>query len=144
MPTWLKIASGPITAAPPGPADLNIAVAWAGILCGVLGGAAAGLYFHRDEWLGGYGSWRRRLMRLGHLAFFGIALLNLAFAVTVAQPGWNVSSPVPGLSLAAAQGLMPLLCYLSAWRKPFRHGFVLPVACVLVGVVGLLLGRVIA
>lgn len=143
MTTWLTIASGPITALPQS-ADLNITVAWVGILLGALGGAGAGLFFHRDEWLGGYGSWRRRLMRLGHISFFGIALLNLAFAVTVRQPGWGLSSPVPGLALAAAEGLMPLLCYLSAWRKPLRHGFVLPVGCVLVGVVGLLAGRVIA
>ena len=123
--------------------DLNILVAWAGILCGVVGGAAVGLFFHREDWLGGYGSWRRRLFRLGHISFFGIAFLNLAFAVTVAQPGWATRSPVPGLALAAAQFLMPLLCFLSAWRRPFRHGFFLPVGCVLVAVVGLVLGRLL-
>jgi hypothetical protein len=141
----MTIAAGPIieAAVPGAGAELNIAVAWVGILCGVLGGAAAGLFFHADDWLGGYGSWRRRLVRLGHISFFGIALLNLAFSVTVRQPGWEVSSPLPALALAAAQGLMPLLCYLSAWRKPLRHGFVLPVACVLVGVLGLIVGRVL-
>ena len=122
-------------------ADLNIAAAWAGILCGVLGGAVVGLFFHRDQWLGGYGSWRRRLFRLGHISFFGIAFLNLAFAVTVRQPGWAPISPVPGVALAAAQALMPLLCFLAAWRKPLRHGLVLPVVCVATGVAGLLLGR---
>jgi hypothetical protein len=122
--------------------DLNITVAWAGILCGVLGGAAQGLFFHADGWLGGYGSWRRRLMRLGHISFFGIAFLNLAFAVTAAQPGWAPRSVVPGLALAAAQGLMPLGCYLAAWRKPLRHAFVVPVGCVVVAIMGLLAGRV--
>ena len=121
--------------------DLNITVAWIGILCGVAGGAAQGLFFHRDEWLGGYGSWRRRLMRLGHISFFGIAFLNLAFAVTAAQPGWAPRSAVPGLALVAAQGLMPLTCYLAAWRKPLRHAFFVPVGCVLVAVVGLMAGR---
>ena len=123
--------------------ELNIVVAWVGILCGVVGGAAAGLFFNNDEWLGGYGSWRRRLMRLGHISFFGIAFLNLAFAVTARQPGWAPASPVPGLALAAAQGLMPLTCYLAAWRRPLRHAFFVPVGCALVGVVGLIIGRVL-
>src|SRR4051812_205671 len=71
MATYMTIAAGPITAVPLVGADLNIAAAWIGILCGVLGGAVVGLFFHRDEWLGGYGSWRRRLARLGHISFFG-------------------------------------------------------------------------
>lgn len=121
--------------------DANILAAWLGIVCGVVGGAVVGLFFHDDAWLGGYGSWRRRLMRLGHISFFGIAFLNLAFSVTVRQPGWAPTSSLPGVALAAAQGLMPLTCFLAAWRRPWRHAFFLPVGCVLVGVVALLLGR---
>lgn len=123
--------------------DLNILAAWLGILCGVLSGIVPGLLFHHDGWLGGYGSWRRRLMRLGHVSFFGIAFLNLAFAWTVGRPGWHPPSPVPSMALAAAQVLMPLVCFLAAWRQPMRHLFFLPVGCVLVGVGGLLLGRAI-
>ncbi len=58
---------------------LNLWVAWGGILLGLLSGIAQGLHFHKSDWLGGYGSWSRRMMRLGHVSFFGIALLNLAF-----------------------------------------------------------------
>ena len=124
--------------------DVNILAAWLGILCGVCSGAAQGLFFHGEEWLGGYGSWRRRLMRLGHVSFFGIAFLNLAFAVTTRQPGWAPASRAPGLALAAAQGLMPLTCFVAAWRRPLRHAFFVPVGCVLVGVVGLIVERVFA
>jgi hypothetical protein len=125
------------------PPDPNILAAWLGILLGVLTGIAQGLLFHREDWLGGYASWRRRLMRLGHISFFGIALLNLAFAWTVHNPGWRPDSSVPAAALAAAQALMPLVCYLAAWRQPLRHLFFLPVSCVLVGVAGLLLERVL-
>jgi hypothetical protein len=38
-------------------------------LVGAASGAALGLSFHRDDWLG---SWRRRLLRLGHFACFGM------------------------------------------------------------------------
>jgi len=123
--------------------ELNILAAWVGILAGVLGGVAQGLMFHKEDWLGGYGSWRRRLMRLGHVSFFGIAFLNLAFAWTVRQSGWRPPSEAPGVALAAAELLMPLVCYLAAWRQPMRRLFFAPVACVLFAVVALVLGRVI-
>ena len=124
-------------------ADLNIVAAWVGILCGVLTGILPGLLFHREGWLGGYGSWRRRLMRLGHVSFFGIAFLNFAFAWTVRDLGWRPDSPVPAAALAIAQALMPLVCFLAAWRQPLRHLFFLPVGCVLVGAGGILLGRLL-
>jgi hypothetical protein len=122
-------------------ADSNILAAWVGIVAGVLVGIVHGLFFHREDWLGGYASWPRRLMRLGHVSFFGIALLNLAFAWTVHNPGWRPESSVPAAALVIAQGLMPLICYLAAWRPRMRRLFFLPVSCVLVGAGGLVLGR---
>src|SRR5688500_12503355 len=119
---------------------LNIAAAWIGILLGCLSGAVQGLFFHRAGWLGGYGSWPRRMVRLGHISFFGIAFLNLAFAVTVMLLGNNAGSAWPSwLFIAGAVG-MPLFCYLSAFRKGFRHGFALPVLCLTAAIV-MVIGR---
>ncbi|MGI8603357.1 MAG: hypothetical protein ACR2OZ_10195 [Verrucomicrobiales bacterium] len=56
--------------------------AWAGMLAGVLSGAFIGLFFHRDDWMGGYGSFRRRLTRLGHISFFGLGFINFLCALT--------------------------------------------------------------
>ena len=122
--------------------DLNILAAWLGVLGGIFTGIAQGAFFHDDHWLAGYGSWPRRLMRLGHVSFFGIAFLNLAFAWTVHNPGWRPDSSLPAAALAAAQVLMPAVCYLAAWHKPLRHLFFAPVGCVLVGAGGLVLERI--
>jgi hypothetical protein len=96
-------------------------------------GAALGLFFHRDDWLGGYGSWRRRLLRLGHVSLFGLAFLNLAFVLTADRMGWAPAGPrgIPAASalLVAGAVLMPAVCGLAAWRRPLRHLFALPVAC---------------
>ncbi|HMF37455.1 MAG TPA: hypothetical protein VKF17_12475, partial [Isosphaeraceae bacterium] len=62
--------------------DLNLTVAWLAILLGLISGTLLGLFFHREDWLGGYGSWRRRMLRLGHISFFGTGLLNLSFALS--------------------------------------------------------------
>jgi len=125
-------------------ADANILAAWLGILAGVLLGAVQGVFFHREDWLGGYSSWRRRLMRLGHVSFFGIALLNLAFAWTIHNPGWRPASSVPAGALCLAEALMPAVCYLAAWRPNLRRLFFVPVGCVLIGTGGLLMERMLS
>ena len=123
--------------------DLNIWAAWIGVLSGVLTGIWHGLHFHDIGWLGGYASWKRRLMRLGHISFFGIAILNLAFAWTIRDLHWRPDTLIPSISLAAAQVLMPLVCYLAAWRGAMRRLFFLPVSCVLIAICGLLWSRAV-
>jgi hypothetical protein len=113
---------------------LNLHAAWIGVLLGCVAGAVTGLFFHDEGWLDGYGSWRRRLIRLGHISFFGIGLLNLAFFLTARAVGLGV-----GLGAASALFLigavtMPLVCYLSAWRGVFRHLFFIPAGSVTAGV----------
>jgi hypothetical protein len=113
----------------------NFHAAWIGFLLGALAGATQGLYFHDDAWLGGYGSWRRRLLRLGHISFFGLGFVNLGFALS--EPALRDG---PGLAWASTlfivgAATMPLICYLSAFRKAFRHLFFIPVLSVLGGIV---------
>ena len=106
---------------------------WVGILAGLVSGAAIGLNFHRDNWLGGYGSWRRRLVRLGHVSFFGLAGLNLIFLLTVAVVH-DGAIVVPGTLLLIGAATMPVVCFLSAWRQPMRRLFFIPVASLIGGV----------
>jgi hypothetical protein len=87
------------------------------------------MFFHREDWMGGYNSFRRRLTRLGHIAFFGLGFLNLFYGLTIkAHPiaddaaWWGAVMMITGLST------MSLCCFLTAWRKvPFRHFFFIPV-----------------
>ena len=112
----------------------NLWVGWVSILIGLGSGAIVGLFFHDEAWLGGYATWRRRMIRLGHISFIGTGLLNIAFAVTL-QVGPNATSlPVAAALLAIGAFSMPAVCFLAAWHKPFRHWFVVPVGCLIVGV----------
>jgi radical SAM superfamily enzyme YgiQ (UPF0313 family) len=90
--------------------DVNAIAGWAGVLAGGVSGVLIGLFFHDEHWLGGYGSWRRRMLRLGHIAFFGIGILNVLYAVTVAKLGWEVRWPAGSWALALAGLLMPAVC----------------------------------
>ena len=122
--------------------DINIFAGWVAILCGVVMGIVMGLRFDGENWLGGYGSWPRRMIRLGHIAFFGIGLINIAYVATVKYLEWSRPPEMCSVMLAAACGLMPAICFLAAMDRRWRHGFVAPVVCVLGGVVGILLGRI--
>jgi hypothetical protein len=114
---------------------------WLAFLAGAISGAVLGLLFHRDDALGGYTSWRRRLLRLGHIACFGMGFLNVMFALSVnAQP---LASPWAAWASAGwlvALVTMPVCCVLAAWWKPLRHLFPIPVIATLVGIVALLVG----
>ncbi len=108
--------------------DINLQIAWLAILVGLISGAGSGLFFHGENWLGGYGSWRRRMMRLGHISFFGTGFLNLAFALSVKYLGLEHPPPVASAGFALGVLTMPTVCYLSAWRTPFRYLFFIPVS----------------
>ena len=119
----------------------NLLAGWLGMLGGVASGAVIGLFFHREDWMGGYASYRRRMTRLGHISFFGLGFLNFMFAVTtslVPLPPTALRLASLGLILGAVT--MPACCFLSAWRKPFRHLFPIPVAGLSFGIVALLAG----
>lgn len=122
-------------------AQLHIMFGWGSILLGVLSGAVLGLFFHREDWAGGYGSFRRRMLRLGHIAFFGLGFLNLLFGFTlqsIALPQPYLQSASLGFVLGALT--MPLCCLLAAWRKPLRHLFPVPVLSIVAGIVPIVLG----
>ena len=116
---------------------------WIGMVFGLMSGAVIGLFFHKEAFAGGYGSFPRRLMRLGHLAFFGLGIINVIFALTLTTTGVVLHYPtVASTCLVAAAVLMPLICFLTAWKKSFRHIFALPVVCVAITLVLLLEGMV--
>ena len=123
------------------PTSLNLIAGWLGMLAGVLSGAVLGLFFHREDWMGGYSSYRRRLARLGHIAFFGLGFLNLIFAATAAQLPLSVDGlAIASWALILGAASMPLCCFLSAWRKPLRHLFPIPVLSITTGLLAIIFG----
>lgn len=107
---------------------------WTLILSAFVTGAAVGLFFHREDFWGGYATFRRRIVRLGHIALAALGMMNILYSLSPwpAPGAWN--TPWAGRLWIAGAIAMPAVCFLSGWRKPFRHLFFIPVAC-LVGAV---------
>ena len=114
---------------------INMLAGWIGILAGFLAGAIMGMFFNKEQWLGGYSSWTRRMLRLGHISFFGIAFINLAFAFSTAHLKSTDGLALTSWLFIAGAVLMPVCCYISAFWKSFRHLFFLPVLSLVVGTV---------
>lgn len=122
--------------------DLALRTGWWAMLAGVVSGAVIGLFFHREDWMGGYASHRRRLARLGHISFFGIGFLNLLYGLSLPHLSAGTSG---GTALAGAVCLltaaitMPACCFLTAWRPNLRHFFPIPVLAATSGILVIIL-----
>jgi hypothetical protein len=123
------------------PLRFNLLVGWIIMVAGATSGAAIGLFFHNENWMGGYASLRRRMIRLGHISFFGLGILNVLFALSLAAipvaPSYGRFAS-GGFAIAALT--MPTCCFLTAWRPGLRHLFPIPVLAVLCGLGGLIGG----
>lgn len=116
---------------------MNLAFGWVWITMGFLTGAALGMGFHKEQFMGGYNSWPRRLSRLGHIAFFGTGFLNVLVALTgyaigmdrVEGPYWTVMS---WLFIVGAVA-MPICCFIAAKWKGAKSIFALPVLALSAG-----------
>jgi hypothetical protein len=92
------------------------------------------LFFHREDWLGGYGSFKRRLYRLAHISFFGLGVVNLLFYFTAKT--FSTDSPLvevaSGAFIAGAIS-MPLCCIVMAHFPKARMLFAVPVLSLITG-----------
>src|ERR1043166_598732 len=96
---------------------MNLVLAWLWIVAGFAAGFVLGLQFHREDWLGGYSSHRRRLYRLAHISFFGLAIINLLFFFTaqhlaISGPSLHYAS----WAFVVGAIAMPICCVIMAHR----------------------------
>lgn len=124
------------------PLTFSLMTGWVGFLGGVVSGAIMGLMFHRENWLGGYGSQPRRMVRLGHISFFGIGLINLFYALSLGPLGVpTAAARIGSIALLVALVMMPTICFLTAWKKNCRHLFFIPVLSTATGIGVILFAR---
>lgn len=107
--------------------QVNLGLAWMWIIVGFVSGFVLGSYFHREEWLGGYTSFKRRLYRLAHISFFGMAIVNLAFYFSVQQLTSNLLLSVASWGFVVGGISMPVCCFAMAHNPRLRSIFLIPV-----------------
>ena len=122
-------------------AAANVAVGWASLATGALTGLVLGLWsfagpFPVPDWIGGYDDLSRRLLRLGHIAFFGLGILNIMLARHLCRPRARVS----GVQLALGAMIfgnvaLPLTLMAAAIYEPLKYLMTLPALAVTLALV---------
>jgi len=112
----------------------NLFLAWLWIVLGFATGLMLGLFFHLENWLGGYSSFKRRMYRLAHISCFGLGAVNLLFWLTAR----NFSSPGPFAGIASCAFIvgaitMPLCCVVMAHFPKSHLIFAVPVVSLILG-----------
>ena len=74
------------------------------------------------------------MLRLAHIAVFGIGFINLSFALTARALGLETGLQASSVLLVVGAATMPAACYLSAWIPVIRHLFFIPAGAVTVGI----------
>ncbi len=116
----------------------NVYAGWLSMFFGCVAGAVVGMFFYKENFLGGYTSWRRRMVRLGHISFFGIGLINLLFGLSVKALPLAEFPTLASVLLIVAAVAMPTICYLSAIKGVFRHLFFIPAGSAMIAIALLL------
>jgi hypothetical protein len=119
---------------------LNWMIGWWLVLLAFATGAGLGLFFHRLDFLGGYTSFRRRIVRLGHIALAALGMLNVVFSYSAWPAPGTVSGRGASLGFIVGGVAMPAVCFLTGWRERSRHLFFIPVLALMLAVIFTLIG----
>ncbi len=123
--------------------EANILFGWAWMCVGFLSGMILGLRAEGEQWLGGYASLTRRYLRLAHVAFVALSVINILYGKelgTVDLPN-SLSTAGSALMIFGAAGV-PLACIAAAFFRKAKYALPVPAMAVLLGVIILLIGLV--
>jgi hypothetical protein len=113
---------------------------WSMVLAAFVTGAALGLFFYRADFLGGYASFSRRMVRLGHIALAALGMMNVVYSLSPWPVTGTVASRTASMGFAIGGITMPAVCFLAGWKPLFRHAFSIPVTALVVAVLAVLCG----
>lgn len=121
--------------------QLNRAIGFTSLLLGVVSGMILGLWSFGGplpvpEGIGGYDELARRFLRLGHIAFFGLGLINLAIAGHSSRLNFSPASRRRALRLINLGNIgLPPLLLAAAWQPVLLYLMPIPVCCVFAALV---------
>lgn len=116
------------------PHVLNWYVGWALLLSAFVTGSIIGWFFQRDDFLGGYMSFRRRLIRLGHVAQAALGIVNVLYGLSPWPQESTSQARAASLAFLTGGITMPVVCFLTGWKKSFYRFFFVPVAALILAV----------
>ena len=128
--------------------QINITFGWSWMLVGVVIGMLIGLRAESSEWAEGYGSLKRRALRLGHISALALPLINILYGLMLNTALLGETMKTLGGSLMILSAvLMPVVCIGTAYCNHVKYLFPIPassagvaIAIMAVGQIRLLIG----
>jgi hypothetical protein len=109
---------------------------WLFVLGGLAMGLVMGVQFQREDWLGGYSAFPRRMVRLAHVALVALGMINILFAQSAARLHLSAQTEqIASLAFLAAAALMPACCLWMATRRCHFEIFAAPIVCLATGLI---------
>src|SRR5436309_413225 len=105
---------------------MNWYFGWGLILTAFVTGAILGLFFYRPDFLGGYASFKRRTLRLGHIALAALGMVNVLYSLSPRASDPSLGTWIASLGFVIGGVTMPAVCFLTSWRVGFRYLFFIP------------------
>ena len=125
------------------PGQINIIFGWAWMCVGLIFGLIMGMRAEGEQWLGGYASLTRRFLRLGHIAFIALSIINILYGRELASgdiPTYVMTLGSPLLIFGAAG--VPVTLVVAAFFRKAKYFLPLPATAVLVGIGILVIGMI--
>ncbi len=121
--------------------DRNRQIGWICAVLGALTGLVMGLWSFDGPvptpgWLGEYGTTARRLARLGHIAFFGLGILNLLLARELSLSALGLQTKrVASRAMNFGNVFLPLTLFSAAAYPPLKYLLPLPASAVFLALI---------
>ena len=110
------------------------------VLAAFVTGAVLGIFFEREDFLGGYSAFRRRIVVLGHIALAALGILNVVYSLSPIPTSQSTAGRIASICFAAGGASMPAVCFLTGWDRRFKILFPLPVVTLIAAVIAVMLG----
>lgn len=116
----------------------NRTIGWCSLLVGALTGMVMGLWSFDGpmpvpDWVGAYGETSRRLLRLGHIAFFGLGILNILLAQQL--PKFRLDEGLKrlgALCMNFGNVFLPLTLLAASIYHPLKYLMAVPATAVVI------------
>lgn len=119
----------------------NRMVGWSSLATGVGVGLIMGLWsfdgpVQPPAWIGDYTDTSRRLIRLGHIAFIGLGLIDILMERELARSALGQAGrAVASWSMVVGNVLLPTALFAAAIYRPLKYGMALPASAVFLALI---------
>jgi hypothetical protein len=119
----------------------NRLVGWTSLAVGVAVGLVIGLWsfdgpMRPPAWIGEYADTSRRLVRLGHIAFIGLGLIDILIERELERSALAPAArAVASWSMVVGNVLLPVTLFAAAAYRPFKYFMAVPAMSVFLALV---------